>query len=153
MTPRRLRALVAAAALAAILGVGVVNVAYRSAGFLADARHWAKLTPAEARRQVFGAAYVSAVEAIRRDLPGDAWYLIVPPRDFEETGWAVWLRHDLEPRRPILVEERGGRRFRTVNGTAVPRWVRWAVVTDDGGLPVLLTREEALARLRARRGR
>lgn len=152
MTRARLRAILGAAALAAILGVGVVYMVYRSAGFLADARHWARLTPLEARRQAFGAAYMDAVEGIRRELPEDAWYLIVPPQDFEETGWAVWLRHDLAPRRPVLIESRSGRRFRTVNGAAAPKRVRWAVLQGDGGVPVLLPREEALARLRARGG-
>ena len=147
---RRLRATVGAAALAALLGVGAVHMIYRSGALLSSAGRWARLTPAEARRRAFGAAYVDAVEAIRRDLPEDAWYLLVPPKDFEATGWAVWLRHDLAPRRPVLIESRAGRGFRTAFGAAAPKWVRWAVLPGDGGVPVLLAREEALARLRAR---
>ena len=135
-----------------LLGVGVAGMVYRSRGLLVDARRWSRLTPAEARRRAFGAAYVDAVEAIRRELPEDAWYLIVPPKDFEETGWAVWLRHDLAPRRPVLVEGRRGRGLRTATGAAVPRRARWAVLAGDGGVPVLLTRAEAIARLRGRGG-
>lgn len=152
MTRARLRGIVGAAALAALLGVGAVFMVYRSAGLLSDARHWSRLTPAEARREAFGPAYVDAVEAIRRQLPEDAWYLIVPPQDFEETGWAVWLRHDLAPRRPVLVEGRIRHKLITAGGTVAPRRARWAVVAGDGGVPVLLTREEALVRLRARGG-
>jgi hypothetical protein len=95
---------------------------------------------------------MDAVEAIRRQLPEDAWYLIFPPQDFEETGWAVWLRHDLAPRRPILVEGRIRHKLITANGTVAPKRARWAVMAGDDGVPVLLTREEALARLRARGG-
>jgi hypothetical protein len=152
MTRARRRGIVGAAALAAILGVGTAYMIFRSAGFLADARRWARLTPAEARRRAFGAAYTDAVETIRRELPEDAWYLLIPPKDYEATGWAVWLRHDLAPRRPVLIEPRAGRRFRTVNGAAAPKRVRWAVLQSDGNLPVLMTRDEALARLRARGG-
>lgn len=153
MTPARpLRGIVGVAALAALFGVGAVYMVYRSGGLLADARHWARLTPAEAQRRAFGAAYVDAVNAIRRELPEDSWYLLVPPKDFEATGWAVWLRHDLAPRRPVLIEGRAGRRFRTLNGAAAPKRVRWVVLAGDGGVPVLLAREEALARLRARGG-
>jgi hypothetical protein len=126
---------------------------YRSVRILSNAGRWARRTPVEARRRAFGAAYVAAVEAIRRELPEDAWYLLVPPKNSEETGWAVWLRHDLAPRRPILIESwAGGRGLRTVDGAAAPRWVRWTVLPGDGGAPLLLTREEALARLRARGG-
>jgi hypothetical protein len=133
--------------------MGTVHMVYRSVKVLAGAGRWARRTPAEARRRTFGAAYMDAVEAIRRELPEDAWYLIAPPEDFEATGWAVWLRHDLAPRRPILIESRaGGRGLRTVDGAAPPRWVRWAILPGDGGVPVLLTRDEALSRLRARGG-
>jgi hypothetical protein len=128
-------------------------MAYRSGKLLSSAGRWARLTPEQARRRAFGAAYVDAVEAIRRQLPEDAWYLLVPPKSFEETGWAVWLRHDLAPRRPILIESKAGRRgLRPVDGAAAPRWVPWAILPGDGGVPVLLTRDEALARLRARGG-
>jgi hypothetical protein len=149
---RRLRALAGAVALAALLGMGTLHMVYRSGLLLSSAGRWARLTPAEARRRAFGAAYVDAVEVIRRQLPEDAWYLLVPPKDFEETGWAAWLRHDLAPRRPILIESRDGRRLRTLNGATPPRWVRWAILSGDGGAPLLLTREEALDRLRARGG-
>jgi hypothetical protein len=144
---------VGAAALAALLGVGAVQMIYRSGLLLSSAGRWARLTPAEARRRAFGAAYMDAVEAIRRDLPEDAWYLLVPPKDFEATGWAVWLRHDLAPRRPFLVERRVRHRLFAANGAIAPKRARWAVMAGDGGVPVLLTREEALARMRGRDGR
>ncbi|MFL6261595.1 MAG: hypothetical protein ACJ76Y_18015 [Thermoanaerobaculia bacterium] len=148
-----MRAILGAAALAALLGVGVVSMVYRSGLLLGEAGRWARLDPAEARRRTFGPAYVDAVEAIRRDLPDNAWYLLFPPREPDETGWALWVRHDLAPRRPILIHSRGGRGLRTAHGAAVPQRVRWAVLPGEAGVPVLLTREEALARLRDRGGR
>ena len=150
---RRVRALLGAAVLAALLGVGVVSMVYRSGLLLGDAGRWARLDPAEARRRTFGAAYVDAVEAIRRGLPDDAWYLLVSPQEPDDTGWALWVRHDLAPRRPILIHSRGGRGLRTAHGAAVPQRVRWAVLPDVAGVPVLVTREDALARLRDRGGR
>ena len=154
MTPaRRLRGIVGAAALAALLGVGAAGMVYRSGLLLWDAARWAKVDPVEARRRTFGAAYVDAVETIRRDLPDDAWYLLFSPPGADETGWALWVRHDLAPRRPILIQPRGGRGLRTAHGAAVPRRVRWAVLPGAAGVPVLVTREEALARLRDRDGR
>jgi hypothetical protein len=145
---RRLRAILGTAALAALLGVGVVSMVYRSGLLLGDAGRWAKLDPAEARRRTFGPAYVDAVEAIRRDLPDDAWYLLFSPQEPDATGWAFWVRHDLAPRRPILI--RPGRGLRTARGAGVPQRVRWAVLLGEAGVPVLVTREEALARLRDR---
>jgi hypothetical protein len=133
----------------ALLGTGAVHMVYRSGKLLADAGHWARLSPAEARRLAFGAAYVDAVDAIRRDLPEDAWYLLFPARD-PDTGWEVWLRHDLAPRRAVLIEARSGRRLRTANGAAAPKRVRWAILPGDNGVPELMTREEAVARLKAR---
>jgi hypothetical protein len=143
---------VGAGALVALLAAGVVDMVRRCGRQLADAGRWAKIDPTEARRRTFGAAYTDAVDAIRRALPDDAWYLLFPPADSAETGWAVWVRYDLAPRRPILVESSAGRGLRTANGVAVPKWVRWAVLPGDGGVPRLLTREDALARLRAHDG-
>src|SRR5947208_3229554 len=85
---RRLRALLGTSALALLLGAGAVSMVYRSGLLLGDAGRWWKLDPAEARRRTFGAAYVDAVESIRRDLPDDAWYLLFSPQEPDETGWA-----------------------------------------------------------------
>jgi hypothetical protein len=150
---RRPRAILGTAALAVLLCAGTVSMVYRSGLLLGDAGRWWKLDPAEARRRTFGAAYVDAVEAIRRDLPDDAWYLLFSPQEPDATGWALWVRHDLAPRRPILIRTRGGHGLRTAHGAAVPQRVRWAVLPGEAGVPVLVTREEALARLRDREGR
>jgi hypothetical protein len=140
---------VGAGALAALLGVGAVNMVYRSGLLLSEAGGWAKLDSAEARRRTFGAAYTDAIDAIRRALPDDSWYLVVSPEPADASGWALWVRYDLAPRRPILIlPTRAGRGLRATNGAGVPKWVRWAVLPDGHGVPVLLTREEALARLR-----
>src|SRR3954452_4923828 len=87
---RRPRAILGTAALAALLCAGTVSMVYRSGLLLGDAGRWWKLDPAEARRRTFGAAYVDAVEAIRRDLPDDAWYLLFSPQEPDATGWALW---------------------------------------------------------------
>ncbi|MEO6194352.1 MAG: hypothetical protein ABIS20_15185 [Thermoanaerobaculia bacterium] len=137
-----------AGALAALIGVGAVNMVHRSGLLLAEAGRWAKLDPAEARRRTFGAAYTDAIDAIRRALPDDSWYLVVSPESSDASGWALWVRYGLAPRRPVLIQPRAGRGLRAANGGGVPKWVRWAVLPDDHGVPVLLTREEALARLR-----
>jgi hypothetical protein len=126
---------------------------YRSAVLLSDAGNWMKLDPLEARRRTFGAPYVDAVAAIRRNLPDDAWYLLFPPEEPDKTGWSFWVRYDLAPRRPVLIQSTQGRGLRTAHGAAVPKRVRWAVLPGKDGAPVLATREEALARLRGDRKR
>jgi hypothetical protein len=126
---------------------------HRSALLLSEAGRWAKLDPAEARRRTFGAAYTGAIDDIRRALPEDAWYLMISPELSDPSGWAFWVRYDLAPRRPVLIQPRAGRGLHAANGAGVPKWVRWAVLPDGHGVPFLLTREEALARLRAHDGR
>jgi hypothetical protein len=147
---RRLRAAVGIGALLVLIGVGVPSMLYRSFVVLSEARRWSDLDPLEARRRTFGAAYSDAIETIRHDLPPDAWYLLVPGDLPKETGWELWVRYDLAPRRPILLRSRGGRGLRGPRGEGAPKWVRWAVVPGDEGVPVLLTREQLLSRRRAR---
>jgi hypothetical protein len=150
--PHLLRAGVGVGALVALIGTGVTNMLYRSSLLLSDARHWADLDSLEARRLTSGAAYTDAIESIRRTLPSGTWYLLVPYKVSATTGWELWVRYDLAPRRPILIQPRARRGLRAPNGGAVPKWVRWAVIPDDNGVPLLLTREETLARLRAHDG-
>ena len=142
---RLLRTLVSTGALAVLLGKGGFDMVDRSCRLLAEAGRWGKLTPGEARQRTFGVAYTDAIDAIRRDLPGDAWYLLFPPRPPTDPGWAMWVRYDLAPRRPVLIESRHG--LSTANGMSAPRWVRWAVLAGEDGMPQLATRDAALARL------
>lgn len=148
---RSLRLAVGAGALVLLIGTGVANMLYRSSLVLADARRWAALDLREARRRTFGAAYTDAVEAIRRELPSDASYLLVPRHT--PIGWELWVRYDLAPRRPILIQSRAGGGLRGPKGTAVPKRVDWAVVPGDEGVPVLLTRDQFLAGRRSHVGR
>jgi hypothetical protein len=136
-------------ALVALMGFGAAKMLYRSGTFLSEARRWAALDSREARRLTFGADYSDAIETLRRTLPSDAWYLLVPPRETAATGWEQWVRYDLAPRRPILIQTRGGHRVRGPSGEAVPAWVRWAVLPDENGTPRLVPRKELRAELRA----
>jgi len=136
--------------LAVLIGAGAVNMIHRSWQLLAEAGRWAKLDSSEARRRSFGAAYTSAVDGIRRALPEDSWYLLVSPERTEADGWALWVRYDLAPRRPVLIQARAGGALRSPSGAGMPKWVHWAVLPDGEGRPLLLTREEALVRLKAR---
>jgi hypothetical protein len=152
-TLRLLRVGVGVGALVVLIGAGVANMLYRSCLLLSESRPWSALDPLESRRLASGAAYTDAIESIRRALPRDAWYLLVPDKVSPATGWEFWVRYDLAPRRPILIQPRAGRGLRGPNGGAIPKRVRWAVMPDDDGVPRLLTREETLARLRAHVGR
>jgi hypothetical protein len=140
-------------ALAVLIGWGIPNMLYQSSVLLADARRWAPLDAWEARRRTFGAAYIGAIDAIRRELPPDATYLLVPENMPAASGWELWVRYDLAPRRPILIQSRGGRGLRGPKGTSIPKWVDRAVVPGDGGVPLLLTRGQLLARRRSRHDR
>lgn len=152
--PRRFfRVGAGAAALAALIGWGIPNMLYQSGLLLADARRWTSLDASEARRRTFGAAYTEAIDSIRRELPFDASYLLVPEDMPARSGWELWVRYDLAPRRPILIQSRGGRGLRGPKGTAIPNWVDRAVVPGAGGVPMLLTRDQLLARGRSRHDR
>lgn len=146
---RLLRVGAGAGALVALIGWGFPNVLYQSGFLLADACRWASLDASEARRRTFGAAYMEAIDFIRRELPPDASYLLVPETMPATSGWELWMRYDLAPRRPILIQSRGGRGLRGPKGTAIPKWVDRALVPGAGGVPVLLTRDQVLARRRA----
>jgi hypothetical protein len=135
-----------------LIGAGVTNMLYRSGLLLSEAREWADLDSLEARRRASGAAYTEAIATIRRTLPRDAWYLLVPYKVSSTDGWELWVRYDLAPRRPILIQPRARHGIHGPNGGAVPKWVHWAVLPGDDGVPLLLTREETLARLRAHDG-
>ncbi len=150
---RLLRAGIGIGALAVLIGVGTAKMLHRSAALFSEARRWVALDSREARRLAFGAAYSDAIEAIRRALPDDAWYLLVPPRETAATGWEQWVRYDLAPRRPILVQPHGGHRVRGPKGAVVPEWVRWAVLPDADGTPRLVPRRQLRAELKALDGR
>lgn len=147
---RLLRVGAGASVLAVLIGWGLPAMLYRSGRLLADAGRWAALDLQDARRRTFGKAYVDGIDSIRRELPPDTTYLLVPERMPAESGWELWVRYDLAPRRPILIQSRAGRRLRGPGGTALPKWVDWAVIPDHQGAPVLLTRDQLLARRKSR---
>jgi hypothetical protein len=149
---RRLRAATGLGALALLLATGVASTLHRSGLLIADARRWAALGELEARRLAFGAAYVDAIESIRRELPPATTYLLVPGDSPAEAGWELWVRYDLAPRRPILIRsrERGG--LQGPGGSALPRHVAVAVVRGPGDVPSLLARDQLLARRPRRDG-
>ncbi|HEV8582255.1 MAG TPA: hypothetical protein VGX68_24555 [Thermoanaerobaculia bacterium] len=144
---RHLRVGAGTVALVLLIGTGVAHMVHRSSLVLSDARRWAALDLREARRKTFGAAYTDAIQTIRRELPSDATYLLVPRST--PVGWELWIRYDLAPRRPILLQPRAGGGLRGPKGTAVPKWVDWAVVPGDEGVPVLVTRGQLLSGRRA----
>ena len=146
---RLLRLGIGIGALVALTGIGAAKMLYRSGAFLSEARRWAAYAARTARQRTFGIAYTDAIDTIRRTLPSDAWYLLVPPRETAATGWEQWVRYDLAPRRPILIQPSGGHRVRGPGGEAVPEWVRWAVLPDADGTPRLVPRKELRAELRA----
>jgi hypothetical protein len=150
---RLLRAGAGAGALVVLIGWGVPNLLYQSGLLLADAWRWAALDRHEACRRTFGAAYTESIDSIRRELPPDASYLLVPENKPAASGWELWVRYDLAPRRPILIQSRAGHGLRGPKGTALPKWVDRAVVPGANGVPVLLTRDQLLARGRSRHDR
>ncbi|MEA2694795.1 MAG: hypothetical protein QOJ16_4182 [Acidobacteriota bacterium] len=81
---------------------------------------------ATARRRVFGAPYVEAIEGIRRALPPGFVYVLINADD-QDDGFPLWVRHDLAPHRAIYL----GRL------SELPPNVRRAF--PHGGQPVVLT--------------
>ncbi|HEX5760571.1 MAG TPA: hypothetical protein VF121_15400 [Thermoanaerobaculia bacterium] len=93
---------VALALIAAHLAVALPLALGRSAKRLVAAARQLDETPAEARRRVFGAAYVAAIEEARRAIPVDGIYLLVDAQSGEE-GAQDWVRFDLAPRRALFL--------------------------------------------------
>jgi hypothetical protein len=107
--------------------------------------------PLAARRRVFGAAWVDAIEEIRRRVPEDAAYALIDAQPVEQ-GALYWVRFDLAPRRALFLGRQrnlpGLRRLQS----RIPAGVRWVVVTTGSEAPPrLLTRQELLRELERRR--
>jgi hypothetical protein len=97
--------------LAARIVLGFVAVHVVVAGSLAlarSARHLHQAVqalgedPAAARRRIFGAEYVAAIERMRRAIPPDGAYWLVDAQPSEQ-GALYWIRFDLAPRRAELL--------------------------------------------------
>jgi hypothetical protein len=92
----------ALALFALFLAVSLPSAAVRAAKRLAQAAGLAGEDWSAARRRVFGAPWVEAVEAIRRTIPRDAPYLLVDATR-EEEGGAYWVRYELAPRPALFL--------------------------------------------------
>jgi len=101
---------------------------------------------AGARRRVQGAAYIDAIEQIRRTIPRDGEYLLVDAGE-ERQGGPYWVRFDLAPRRARFLGM-----LRDLPGPGpladrMPASSRWVVIAWYGHPPVLIDRETFLRRL------
>jgi hypothetical protein len=97
---------------------------------------------AAARRRAFGAAWVDAVEEIRRRIPEDGSYALVDAQPVEQ-GAYYWIRHDLAPRRAVFL----GRMSRLPGPRRLSRRVpgiEWAVVVTGADRPPRLLTVAAL---------
>ena len=112
---------------------------------------------AGARRRVQGAAYMDAIEQIRRTIPRDGEYLLVDAGE-ERQGSPYWVRFDLAPRRARFLG-----RLRDLPGLPgptgtdpladrMPASSRWVVIAWYGHPPVLIDRETFLRRLEESHG-
>ena len=102
MTARRLLARAVLALMAVHVSVAGSAAVVRSLRQLSQAARSLDEDPPAARRRVFGAPYVEAVEEIRRTIPADGAYLLVDAQEREE-GALYWLRFDLAPRRALFL--------------------------------------------------
>jgi hypothetical protein len=89
----------------AVLGVCVLHsgpgAVARTAANIADLARHAGESFDEARVRVFGEAYVAGIAELRRRIPEDAAYLLVDAAG--GTDGVNRVRHDLAPRKPILL--------------------------------------------------
>jgi hypothetical protein len=137
---------VALAALALGIAAGAAYPFALSVARISSAVRHAGDTPLEGRRRIFGAAYTEGVEAVRRALPRDSAYALLEAGAPLEGG-GLCLRYDLSPRRAIDLGRLEALPDRPRLESALPREVRWAVVSRGRWTaPLLLSREELLAR-------
>jgi hypothetical protein len=145
MTPRKVLAL-AALALAGVHVAWAGRLAVAGAAArLREAAHHRGEDPAAARGRVFGAAYVAAIEEIRRAVPPDGVYLLVDAQESEEGG-LFWVRFDLAPRRALLLGHRDELTSPVELRRRRQRGAQLAVIVHSGGQPPELLHRSALWR-------
>lgn len=144
---------VALAAFGLFLATSLPVALGTSANRVLQALRRAGESPEAARVRVFGAPYVDTVDSIRRTIPPDGVYALVDGEPVEE-GAALWVRHDLAPRKAVFLGKMaklpGVKRLRS----RVPARARWVVIAyTNGRPPELIERFRFLEELEARRGR
>lgn len=155
------RGMSALSSLRAVLGVGAlvtfltaaVPVTLKNSILLFSwARQNIRLSAAEARSDLLGAAYVQRIEEIRRLIPEDGAYFLVDGGTRDE-GSPLWARYELAPRRALLLGDLSGSRPRHL------RWARrhplpWVVIAYPPPTPArVLPRQQFLAEMAGRPAR
>lgn len=145
-TAIRISAALPAFAVFCVLGTGTlipsVIRCFASAGRVGE-------TVDEGRKRTFGAAYASAINRIRQQLPEASEYLLVDASS--EPGAAYTVRYDLAPRGAILLgppQSVSTRALRSDRKSTSP----FVVIARDPGLPpLLMSRREFLSWLKTLR--
>jgi hypothetical protein len=104
-----------------------------------------------ARVRLLGAATVAALDSIRQAIPADGEYLLVDGGD-ELQAEAYWVRFELAPRRAVFLGRLSEMERAPRLSWKLPLAARWVVVAYPGGTPRLLSGQEFLELLEARRG-
>jgi hypothetical protein len=104
-----------------------------------------------ARVRLLGAATVAALDSLRQAIPADGEYVLVDGGE-EPQAEAYWVRFELAPRRAVFVG-----RLSEMERAPRPAWnlppaTRWVVVAYPGGRSQLLSRQEFVELLEAKRG-
>jgi hypothetical protein len=104
-----------------------------------------------ARARLLGAATVRALDSIRQAIPANGEYLLVDGGE-ELQAEAYWVRFELAPRRAVFAGRLSEMERAPRPAREIPSAARWVVVAYPGGAPRLLSRQELVDRLEARRG-
>jgi hypothetical protein len=130
----------------ATLAAALPIVAYKSMAASLHARALRRLSIEERRELVFGAPYEAAVAEIRKQVPPEDTYAIWEAGS-ARPGDAYWIRFDLAPRKPVLLDAFPSR-GRASSPTRLRR-VRWLVVVNGSAPPsfFFLPRREKPRRL------
>ena len=105
----------------------------------------------EARSRIFGIPYTRAVDAIRKQIPGDAPFALVEAGD-EGLGGTLWLRYDLAPRKAIDLGSLETLAAQPEEIRRLPAEVRWIVVSHgDRAAAELLDRRQMAALVERKR--
>jgi hypothetical protein len=104
-----------------------------------------------ARVRLLGAATVAALDSIRRAIPEDGEYLLVDGGEAPQAE-AYWVRFELAPRRAVFLGRLSEMERAPRLSWKLPLAARWVVVAYPGLLPRLLSGQEFLELLEAKRG-
>jgi hypothetical protein len=104
-----------------------------------------------ARVRLLGAATVRALDSLRQAIPADGEYLLVDGGE-ELQAEAYWVRFELAPRRALFAGRLSEMERASRQAWELPPAARWVVVAYPGGPPRLLSREQLVDLLEAKRG-